>query len=270
MTFRLSGLTPVEHQWLWLHAMGRSDHEKQRLTGTTASWCTANRIRTKLGAINSVHAVYLACEREFIGPRIGCGSMDGVREHQAGNEDLCHACRRVNGVWVENETHLARRPVPELNDHERRFLDLLATGINAKEIKVKLDKTHASMEYTRRTLYKKLGVRPDIPFGSRRYYALMCAEQLGLIEGRTPSEASQRRTDRKPKVVRLTDLEVRTLAVINKGGTLPVAGAELGISATSLAARLSGIYKKLGLGHVPRDEKRAAAVKAARDMGHQI
>ncbi|GAX57257.1 helix-turn-helix domain-containing protein [Streptomyces olivochromogenes] len=67
--------------------------------------------------------------------------------------------------------------------------------------------------------------------------------------------------------VPLTARQAELLGAVTGGRTLSEAASELGIPREGLAARLSKIYTQLGLSDVPKDERRAAALRIAVQHG---
>ena len=65
----------------------------------------------------------------------------------------------------------------------------------------------------------------------------------------------------------LTARQAELLQAVADGRTLSQAATDLGIPREGLAARLSMMYVRLGLGDLPKDERRAAAVRLATAKG---
>ncbi|WP_425275932.1 helix-turn-helix domain-containing protein [Streptomyces africanus] len=66
----------------------------------------------------------------------------------------------------------------------------------------------------------------------------------------------------------LTARQAEVLAAVSDGRPLSVAARGLRMTPEGLASELSGrIYRRLGVGHVPRSERRAAAVRVAVQHG---
>lgn len=72
---------------------------------------------------------------------------------------------------------------------------------------------------------------------------------------------------RGPKRMPLTPRQAQALAAVADGVTLRVAAAELGITSQHVGSLLNGAYRRLDVAHLPRHEKRAAAVAEARRRG---
>jgi transcriptional regulator with XRE-family HTH domain len=81
----------------------------------------------------------------------------------------------------------------------------------------------------------------------------------GLLDSRWTPPAVQNRL--------LTPRQVAVLAAVADGVSLAEAGRRVGISRESAAARLSEAYRLLDVAWMDRDERRAAAVRTARQRG---
>lgn len=263
-------LSPAQRKYLWLRATGLDEQAAQEAMGATNTYMISKRMQQKLGADTLPHAVYIACQTDLIGPREHCGTMDGIRDHQGRGEDLCRACLRLNIEYTEAENKGRYDTAPVLTDAERRLLDFLDSELTTEQIIVKWGRTRAAVMHVRRRLYRKLGVA-DIVFPLRRAKAVEAAARYGLIITKdTPPDVLERLT-RRAEVPKLTDLEVRTLAVLADGTSLTKAAPILGVPAsTYITSRLGNIYRKLDVAHLPRGEKRAAAVARARDLGYDV
>ena len=65
----------------------------------------------------------------------------------------------------------------------------------------------------------------------------------------------------------LTRRQTEVLRTVADGRPLSVAAGELAMTPEGLASVLSGIYRRLGVADVRRDQRRAAAVRVAADHG---
>jgi len=65
----------------------------------------------------------------------------------------------------------------------------------------------------------------------------------------------------------LTRSQMRVLRAVGDGRPLSVAAVDLGMTPAGLASRLSEIYRRLGVAHLARGERRAAAVRVASAHG---
>lgn len=69
--------------------------------------------------------------------------------------------------------------------------------------------------------------------------------------------------DRMP----LTPLQARVLTAAADGAPLRIVAEHLGTTRAQVAARLSDAYRRLDVTHLPRNERRQAAVRIARNRG---
>lgn len=67
--------------------------------------------------------------------------------------------------------------------------------------------------------------------------------------------------------VHLTAWQVQLLSSVANGETLAEAASSLGLAREGLAARLSKIYARMGLSDVPKDARRAEALRIASEHG---
>lgn len=61
----------------------------------------------------------------------------------------------------------------------------------------------------------------------------------------------------------LSPRQLQALTLAATGATLNQIGQQLGITREHVSQLLSGAYRRLDVSHLPRDQKRAAAVRAA-------
>lgn len=66
---------------------------------------------------------------------------------------------------------------------------------------------------------------------------------------------------------RLTPRQAAVLAAAADGATLATVAERLGTTREQIAARLAEAYQRLGVTHLPRGERRAAAIRVARRHG---
>jgi transcriptional regulator with XRE-family HTH domain len=69
------------------------------------------------------------------------------------------------------------------------------------------------------------------------------------------------------RMPRLTPMQTRVVQEAASGDRLPVIAARIGTTRQVVAARLSEAYRLLGVSHLPVAERRAAAVRVARERG---
>lgn len=260
-------LSPAQRKYMWLRATGHDESSARRIMGATNTYMISQRAQKKLGAHTLVHAVFIACQLDMFGPREECGTMPGVRTHQDRGEDLCRACRRMNIEYTEAEDRCVYEPVPDLTAPELRLLGYLDDGLSVDQIVVKWGRTTAAVTHVRRTLYRKLGVH-TMPFQQRRDHALDVARRFRLL---TPPEPVIAPVPGRNGTPPLTDLEVRTLAVLASGRSLSQAGKVLGgIAGAAVSARLARIYEKLDVLHYGHGDRRDAAITEARARGYVL
>ncbi|MEV6702711.1 LuxR C-terminal-related transcriptional regulator [Streptomyces sp. NPDC051453] len=72
---------------------------------------------------------------------------------------------------------------------------------------------------------------------------------------------------RGPARMALTPRQAEVLAAAASGDSLTVIAARVGTNRPQVAARLAEAYQRLEVTHLPRDGRRAAAVRAARHRG---
>lgn len=70
-----------------------------------------------------------------------------------------------------------------------------------------------------------------------------------------------------PPRMPLTPRQAEVLTAAADGATLAVVAQRLGTTRETVAARLSDAYRRLDVTYLPRDERRAAAVRTARRRG---
>lgn len=72
---------------------------------------------------------------------------------------------------------------------------------------------------------------------------------------------------RGPARMPLTPRQSTVLTAAADGAPLAVVAARVGTTRQQVAARLSEAYQRLGVTYLPRDQRRAAAVRTARTRG---
>lgn len=270
MGHRISPLSPVQRRYLWLRAHGSSEAEAREVLGVYDTYKISAEVRRKLGAPDLVNAVYTAMTEDMIGPREVCGTMAGIKRHQDGREDLCRACLKLNVRYADAEQSGKYTRTPILTDREAEVVRLLPTDLTRTEIEAKLGRTRYAMNPIWTALYKKLGVT-GYPHQVRRSAAVEAAIQYGFVESPDTPAVIAGRLEAETVVPKLTELEIRTLAVLADGTSLTRAAVILNVRAsTNITGRLANIYRKLGVEHVDRPVKRAAAVEAARAQGYPV
>lgn len=67
--------------------------------------------------------------------------------------------------------------------------------------------------------------------------------------------------------MRLSPRQLQALTAAATGATLREIGDQMGITREHVSVLLSGAYRRLDVGHLPRAQKRAAAVRVAVQQG---
>lgn len=92
---------------------------------------------------------------------------------------------------------------------------------------------------------------------------VQCCTAMGL-EAAYVLSGGWRLPERGPS---LTPQQARVLGEAVLGGSLAQIGSRLGMTGPEVGCTLSRVYQRLGVTSVPRGERRAAAVRAARQHG---
>ena len=265
-------LTSREHHYLWLMAQGYTPREAQapELLDTSSTPSISSRVREKLNARTMEQAVYLACQLDLLGPNVECGSLRGYRLHRGRTEDACRACLRAFQEYcLRNDTVTIRRVV--LTEAETRLLRAFDSGRVPRQIARNWNVTEGAVARLRTSIYRKLDVA-HLPQGHRMQAALEEGRRLGILVPKALPRPVLKRNPRRWGTTDLTELEARTLAVLARPGcSLAEAGRELGgIPASSVSSRLAIIYRKLDVLDHGHGERRAAAIKEARNRGYPV
>lgn len=263
-------LTAREHRYLWLISQGHTPREAFRVMGTGSSPSVATRIKAKLSARTMEHAVFIACGLKLIGEHPNCGTLDGYREHYGrGDAEPCAACRREFTEYAERQKAPVLARVV-LTEPELRMLRAFDAGRTFKDVVRNWGRPSRTLDDVRTSLYRKLDVA-HLPQQRKLAAALEAGRKLGYLR-------QVRITSPDPVVPQfpaeptpLTELEVRTLAVLADGTSLSQAGRVLGgIPGSWVSSRLARIYAKLDVLHAGHGERRDAAVKEARRQGYPV
>jgi DNA-binding CsgD family transcriptional regulator len=260
--------TAREHKYLWLMAQGYTPRQAQPILGTTSTPSLSTRVRDKLGALTMEQAIYLACQRDLLGPYEECGSMRGYRAHRGRHEDPCRACHREFLEYTErNETIIVKRV--DLSEAEVRLLRAFDSGRSFRQVSKNWGCSSRTLDDVRTSLYRKLDVS-HLPHKVRYIAALDEGRRLGFLVPEAMPNLKFHRSPRRWGTTDLTDLEVRTLAALSAGASLSEAGTLLGIPGSSVSSRLARIYKKLGVLDHGHGLRREAAIKEARARGYAV
>lgn len=269
-------LTLREHRALWMLTQGSSLTETASALGIQEHSVSQvlDRARRKFHHTNRYAFVAWACLSGLIGPELDCGkSMRAWQRHQAKDEPACPACRRF---------HAGRAPadapgLPEveitLTRRETEVLHALAAGADSmQEIGDKVGLSRKRVASHLSSLYDKLNI-PHRDNRDRRRIALYVARQRGVFPQKDGTYLTRRGTLLVPPQMRLSPKQIDLLRAVEDGSSLAQAGLVLNLPREAVSARLSEIYRRLG---IPRDgvrnntvrrARRAEAVKRARDFG---
>lgn len=264
-------LSPREHTFLWLIANGHTSAEAGEILKTRAVYEISTRLRTKLNVRTLAHAAYRAGELDIIGPHESCGTMAGYRAHQGRHDEPCRACCRVFAAYCErNATTTARPRRPDLNAAELRLLRAFDSGRTFKQVCANWDLSPHYLARVRTSLYRKLDVA-HLAQGARYQAALAEGRRYGLLHPRRvrPLVVKASRNPRRWGTTDLTPLQVKVLAA-TVNSSLTEAGRALGIPSPQVSSHLARIYRKLDVLHLPREQRRAAAIETARSRGYSV
>ena len=262
-------LSRREHEYLWLISQGHTFSQAFAIIGVSPQPSTVTRIKGKLGAHTMEHAVFLAVTLDLIGAQPRCGTLDGYRDHygRLGDRDPCRACRRAFTEYAERQEAPVLKAVP-LTEPELRMLRAFDSGRTFKQILANWGCSRRTLDDVRINLYRKLDVA-HLPQQSKQTAALEAGRRLGYLRP-APLPAPELIEPVPVQPRPLTELEVKTLAVLAGGASLREAGVELGIAGAAVSSKLARIYRKLGVLHHVHGERREAAVKEARNQGYPV
>lgn len=219
-------------------------------------------IRRKADARTTTQAVLKAYLDGAVGPRADCGTRAAYVRHLDADEDACPACRRANLVWLKSHSEDAPAPRP-LTSAQVRIIRAFHCGRSHADLQQQWGVSRGRLYRAVTDMYARLGVT-EIPREERRERALEVAQEQGYLTAEAPVRLPP--VQGRPQA--LTAREKETLAAVQGGVPLSRAAAVLGITAPSLASRLTEIYRKLGVSHLPRRSKRAAALRVAAHKGY--
>lgn len=261
-------LTRRERKYLWLMAQGYTPSEAKVILRISATPSLCTRVRDKLGATTMENAIYLACQRDLLGPHEECGTMQGYRAHRGRHEDACRACHREYLEYSERQGTSIVKKV-DLTEAEVRLLRAFDSGRTFKQVLIKWQCSPHTLRDLRASLYRKLDVA-HLPQAARYPAALAEGRRLGYLIPDKVVNPLFKRNPRRWGTTDLTDLEVRTLAAVSGGASLSEAGKVLNIPGSSVSSRLARIYKKLGVLDHGHGLRREAALKEARSRGYAV
>lgn len=141
----------------------------------------------------------------------------------------------------------------QLTARELEVLTLIANGFTHAEIAERLTITERAVGNAADRARMRLGAL-SAP------HAVLLAVQAGILQGRPKRRPGP---PRQP----LTARQAEVLDAASDGASLTTIAARLDTSTQQVSARLSEGYLRLGVTHLPRQERRAAAVHEARRRG---
>lgn len=143
--------------------------------------------------------------------------------------------------------------VIRLSPQQFQVLTLLANGFLPAEIAERLRLTEQAVRDTSLRARQRLGAHSNA-------HAVLLAVQAGILPGRA------RRRPGPPRQP-LTARQAEVLNAAADGASLSTVARRLGTTTQQVSARLSEAYLRLGVTHLPRAERRTAAVAEARRRG---
>lgn len=259
-------LSRYQRRVLWLFSQGYNVQEVAAEIGTVRQSITdaALVIRRKFGARTSAQAVLMAYIQGHLGVHEDCGTRASYVRHLDAGEDACPACRNANARWLKKQSEPEGYSAP-LTDVQVKLIRALYAGRTHRELNLNWHVGRSTLHREVTDMYRRLGVA-DVPRELRREQAFQEAIRRGVLGPVAPKVPP---LDLGPSGLPLTKLEQETLHAVD-GRTLTEAGAVLGISRTDVSSRLHLVYTKLGVTHLPRNDKRAAALAEARRRGYAV
>lgn len=141
----------------------------------------------------------------------------------------------------------------KLTAHELEVLQLIANGFTHEEIAERLCLSRQAVNGASKRARLRLGAL-SAP------HAVLLAVQAGILDGRPKR---RRGPVREP----LTGRQALVLAAAADGASLATVADRLGTTPQQVSARLAEGYLRLGVTHLPRGQRRTAAVTVARRRG---
>lgn len=142
---------------------------------------------------------------------------------------------------------------PKLTAREFDVLQLIANGFTYEEIAEQLSIGVGGAKGTSSRMMMRLGAL-SAP------HAVYLAVQAGILQGRPKKRPGP---PRQP----LTAKQAEVLTAAADGATLATVARRLNTTPQQVSARLAEGYLRLGVTHLPRGQRRAAAVRTARERG---
>lgn len=251
---------------LWLLSQGETTVTAADIIDTdrTSLRDSVAAVRAKLGCRTTTQAVLRAYTLGIIGPWEDCGSRLAYIRHQDADEDACPACLAGNVLWLKEQAEPRPEPVRP-TDAQVRLLRALHAGRSHADIMYAWGISRSRLHRMIRDTYARLGVT-DAPRDVRRAEAMRIALGMGLLA--PVVVAPNGRVRNSPAPVRpLSAVEQQTLRVLAEGRSIAETAAVFGVPRTLISSRLNVIYSKVGVRDVPMNNRRQAAIKAARAQG---
>lgn len=281
-TTPLPRLTLRETRATWMLSQGREVAEIAQELGIQNHSVSQmlDRARRKTGAPNRYAYLAYVLLKGLVGPELDCGrSMTAFKRHNQRDEPVCPACRRFNDL--RNSALYDRREEVErlavrvdFTPREVQVLDAVAAGADSMdEIGQKIGAGRKRVASLLSVLYGKVGV-PDRDNQDRRRILIYLARQRGLYP--LPDGTYRLSTGRVfvPPQMRLSPKQKELLLACEDGSPLRVVGERCGLTREAASARLSEIYRRLGVppvadgrGNAHRRERRREAARRAREFG---
>lgn len=274
-------LTLREHRATWMLARGFSTEEMARelkIQNHSVSQLL-DRARRKTPAPNRYAYVAYAVLSGLVGPELDCGrSLAAYKRHNQRDEPPCPACRRFhelrNTALYDRDPRAVTVEVV-FTRREMQVLDALAAGADSmREIGDKLgglDRKRVASHLS--SLYDKVGV-PHRDNRDRRRVLLYLARQRGLYPLPDGTFRAAQGRVLVPPQMRLSPKQAQLLLACEDGAPLRVVGERLGLPREAVSARLSEVYRRLGVGpgadprnNASRRDRRREAARRAREFG---
>lgn len=269
-------LTLREHRALWMLSRGHTIEEIAsvlKIEEHSASQVLL-RARRKFSQPNRFAFIAWACLNGIIGPELDCGkSAAAWRRHQDRDEPACPACRRFHTRRATAEAETGPEVEIVLTPRETDVLDAVASGADSMlDIGEKTGLSRKRVASHLSAIYDKLNV-PHRDNRDRRRIALYVARQRGVYPLPDGTYLTRRGAVFVPPQMRLSPAQVDLLKAVEDGRSLAQAGALLGLPREQVSARLSEIYRRLGIprsgirNNQERKARRAEACRRAREYG---
>lgn len=269
-------LTLREHKAVWMLSQGSSLDEvaaELKIQNHGASQVLL-RARNKFGCANRYSLLATLILEGHVGKHLDCGrSAAAYQRHISAQEAACPACIRFH----RHRASLAENPPPPgsitLTPRQNEVLQVIASGVDSvSEIGEKMGLHRKNVASLLSEIYRVLNI-PHRDNWDRRRIALYVARQRGFV----PMPDGTYRTSSGPLSIppqmRLSPAQCDLLRACEDGSSLAVVGQRCGLSRESTAARLSEIYRRLGvprsLNGAPADRRtrRREAIRRAREYG---